>query len=220
MRTNFMHPLTSSLKFALFLSFSFTTTSAARHLPLPKATTVDLLSLLGPTDRTSKIDPRVARDLWSCLKFLVPFNRTSDFSGAGLVNRRSTLEEVFGSGGGGRNRESVENELVWWPPEAVLELARLSVDSGGNPDVVYLALDPTPISVPDIEGSKECKCELTRTPYGRHFIHEELNAYMKFLFELIVSRGPSVGLNVSLNRYDFFHGHLFLAKETGRLGIL
>jgi hypothetical protein len=27
-------------------------------------------------------------------------------------------------------------------------------------------------------------------------------------------------LNVSLSRYDLFHGHLFLASESGRLGIL
>ncbi|GKD53032.1 hypothetical protein Tco_1286419, partial [Tanacetum coccineum] len=67
--------------------------------------------------------------------------------------------------------------------------------------------------VPDVEGSNECKCELTRTPYGRRFINEELNSYMEFLFNLIVARGPRVGLNVTLNRYDFFHGHLFIAAE-------
>jgi len=43
---------------------------------------------------------------------------------------------------------------------------------------------------------------------------------MQFLFELIVDRGPSVGLDVTLNRFDLFHGHLFLAKNSGRLGIL
>lgn len=49
---------------------------------------------------------------------------------------------------------------------------------------------------------------------------QELNLYLRFLFELIVSRGPDVGFDVSLTRYDLFHGHLFLAKDTGRLGIL
>ncbi|KDO56226.1 hypothetical protein CISIN_1g037557mg, partial [Citrus sinensis] len=48
----------------------------------------------------------------------------------------------------------------------------------------------------------------------------DLNSYLRYLFDLIVTRGPSVGLDVSLNRYDLFHGHLFLAVETGRLGIL
>lgn len=104
--------------------------------------------------------------------------------------------------------------------------------------------------MPDVEGCQENKCGLTRTPYGRRFISEvciilrrvfffflykfsfyvnhyhfvvksqELNSYIKFLFELIVARGPSVGFNVSLNRYDLFHGHVFIARETGRLGIL
>ncbi|RVW31594.1 hypothetical protein CK203_091130 [Vitis vinifera] len=74
--------------------------------------------------------------------------------------------------------------------------------------------------VPDVEGSKEFRCELTRTPYGRRFINEELNSYLEFLFELIAARGPDIGLNASLSRYDFFHGHLFLARETGKLGIL
>lgn len=109
--------------------------------------------------------------------------------------------------------------------------------------------------MPDVEGCKEFRCELTRTPYGRRFINEvclpitilfalllqfmilvspfisdlvvvflfnlqELNSYLKFLFELIAARGPDVGINLSLSRYDFFHGHLFLARETGRLGIL
>lgn len=42
---------------------------------------------------------------------------------------------------------------------------------------------------------------------------------MEFLFKLIAERGPKVGLNVSLNRFDFFHGHLFVAAD-GRVGIL
>ncbi|KAK9054783.1 hypothetical protein SSX86_025862 [Deinandra increscens subsp. villosa] len=84
---------------------------------------------------------------------------------------------------------------------------------------VQRALDPSIIYVPDVEGSCENRCELTRTPYGWRFINQELNSYMEFLFQLIVNRGPEVGLNVSLNRFDFFHGHLFIAAD-GRLGIL
>ncbi|KAI9121851.1 hypothetical protein K1719_007241 [Acacia pycnantha] len=48
----------------------------------------------------------------------------------------------------------------------------------------------------------------------------ELNWYPKFLFDVIVDWGPSIGLNVTLNRYDLFHGHLFLAVDSGRLAIL
>ncbi|KAL0422054.1 UNVERIFIED_CONTAM: hypothetical protein Slati_3228300 [Sesamum latifolium] len=112
------------------------------------------------------------------------------------------------------------DELILSPPAHVLELARLAVDSGGDPGAIHRTLDPTTIPVPDVEGSNEDQCELTRTPYGRRFVNEGLNSYLEFLFDIIVERGPSVGLNVSLSRYDFFHGHLFLAKESGRLGIL
>ncbi|KAG5232422.1 T-box protein [Salix suchowensis] len=97
---------------------------------------------------------------------------------------------------------------------------RLALDSGGDPASIHRALDPTVLPVPDVEGCKVNRCELTRTPYGRRFINEELNSYLEFLFELIVARGPSVGFNVSLNRYDLFHGHIFIARETRRLGIL
>lgn len=110
--------------------------------------------------------------------------------------------------------------MVMWPPAPVMDLARLAVDSGGDPGAIHRALDPTMLPVPDVEGSQKSKCQLTRTPYGRRFANEEINSYFAFLFELIVARGPSVGLNVSLSRYDLFHGHLFLASETGRLGIL
>lgn len=110
--------------------------------------------------------------------------------------------------------------MIWWPPEPVLELARLAVDSGGDPAAIHRALDPTIIPVPDVEGSSDDRCQLTRTPYGRRFISEELNMYMQFLFELIVDRGPSIGFDVALNRFDLFHGHLFLSIDSGRLGIL
>lgn len=122
----------------------------------------------------------------------------------------------------GREEEEEEqrNELIWWPPRPVLELARLAVDSGGDPGAIQRALDPTIIPVPDVEGSKEVRCELSRTPYGRHFISEELNSYLEFLFELIIDRAPAIGLNLSLTRYDLFHGHLFITRDTGRIGIL
>lgn len=56
--------------------------------------------------------------------------------------------------------------------------------------------------------------------FVRNLNFQELNSYLEYLFKLIVERGPDVGLKVSLNRYDLFHGHLFIATETGRLGIL
>ncbi|XP_057961140.1 uncharacterized protein LOC131153105 [Malania oleifera] len=172
----------------------------------PKASASDLISLLGAEKQASTVNPLVANELRSCLKFLVPFSPSQ--LGTGIQGRLL-----------GASRREVD-ELVWWPPRPVLELARLAVDSGGDPGAIHLTLDPTVIPVPDVEGSKENKCELTRTPYGRRFINEELNSYIKFLFELIAARGPSIGLNVSLSRYDLFHGHLFIASDSRRLGIL
>lgn len=139
-----------------------------------------------------------------------PYNQT-------LESRRSLGSKIsFSSHRSGKDID----DLILSPPEPVLELARLAVDSGADPGAIQRALDPTIIPVPDIEGSNEDRCELTRTPYGRLFINEELNSYLEFLFKVIVERGPSVGLNVSLSRYDFFHGHLFLAANSGRIGIL
>ncbi|KAL5135957.1 ATP-dependent Clp protease proteolytic subunit-related protein 3, chloroplastic [Glycine soja] len=215
------HP-SVSFRLALFLSFSLTASSSLPPLPvfskryapssslIPKATPSDLLSLLGSKPQSSAVNPEVARDLKSCFKFLVPFSPVHP------RHRKLGLGRPKLTGPTRRDK----NKLIWWPPEPVLELARLAVDSGGDPAAIHRLLDPTIIQVPDCEGSKDERCELTRTPYGRRFICEELNLYLQFLFELIVDRGPSVGLDVTLNRFDLFHGHLFLALDSGRLGIL
>ncbi|KAG4913912.1 hypothetical protein AAZX31_19G219300 [Glycine max] len=211
-----------SFQFAPLLSFSLTALSLpplpvfskryspSSSSPIPKATPSHLLSLLGSKTQSSAVNPVVARGLKSCFKFLVPFSPVQPrHRKLGLGLPKLTVPS---------QRE--ENELIWWPPEPVLELARLAVDSGGDPAAIHRLLDPTIIPVPDCEGSKEERCELTRTRYGRRFVCEELNLYLQFLFELIVDRGPSVGLDVALNRFDLFHGHLFLALDSGRLGIL
>lgn len=179
----------------------------------PKATATDLLNILGPIEQSSSVNTQLAQQLWSCFKFLVPYGQLSTQSKS---NRRALSSSGKSDDG---DRENVEDR-VWFPPPPVMELARLVVDSGGDPDPVHRALDPIPVTVPDVEGSTDFRCELTRTPYGRRFINEELNSYLEFLFEVIIERGPSVGLNVSLSRYDLFHGHLFIAVESGRLGIL
>lgn len=182
--------------------------------PKSKASASDLLSVLGTPQQASSINTYEAQQLRSCFKFLVPFSPTQSGPDPVVRSARRTLVSWPDF------RKKEENELVWWPPAPVMELARLAVDSGGDPAAIELALDPTIIPVPDIEGSKENRCKLTRTPYGWRFISEELNSYLEFLFEIIAVRGPNVGLNVSLNRYDFFHGHIFLATDSGRLGIL
>ncbi|KAL8155521.1 uncharacterized protein LOC141664825 [Apium graveolens] len=218
MRSALHHHPSLSLTFLFSLSLAAgaitsTNPNSKRHFlrqfkPKSSATTSDLLSLLASPQQASSVNAYTARQLKSCFKFIVPFDPTP---------KPDPGRRVLA--GGGRSEEE-ENEAVWWPPVAVMELARIAVDSGGDVGAIQRALDPAIITVPDIEGSKENRCELTRTPYGRHFISEDLNSYLEFLFNLIVVRGPEVGLNVSLNRYDFFHGHIFLASDSGRLGIL
>ncbi|KAM7278902.1 hypothetical protein ACFE04_006036 [Oxalis oulophora] len=215
-----------SLRFTFFLSLSLATATSSPLLLIfpssqnnkpPKATTKDLLSLLDPTNNHTTINPLVSQQLKSCFKFIVPFSPPNPNPFSFNDDRDPPRELLIAPK---LDEEERENQLVWWPPEPVLDLARLAFDSGGNPDSIHRIIDPTIIPVPDCEGSIENRCHLTRTPFGRHFISEELNSYLEFLFKLIVDRGPSIGLNVSLNRYDFFHGHMFIATDTGRLGIL
>ncbi|PIA44427.1 hypothetical protein AQUCO_01700195v1 [Aquilegia coerulea] len=212
----------SSSSSFLFRQTTFSSSDSSSITKIPKASAADLLSLLGTKEQASKINSKESSQLKSCLKFLVPFTPNSyekhSIRRKGIFDndRRSTVEILFD-----QNRSvQKENELIWWPPAPVLELARLAMDSGGDPGAIHRTLDPTVLPVPDVEGSKKERCELTRTPYGRRFINEELNSYLAFLFQLIAARGPAVGLNVSLSRYDFFHGHLFIATDSRRLGIL
>ncbi|KAF7006831.1 hypothetical protein CFC21_021834 [Triticum aestivum] len=188
--------------------------SAASSSPRPSPRTVaaDLLAVLAGSRAAARVPAREASRLSSCLRFLSPANPASVPSAYPWRGSRKVLLEGCDA--------AEADAMVMWPPAPVLELARLAVDSGGDPGAIHRLLDPTMLPVPDIEGTKKSKCHLTRTPYGRHFADEEINSYFAFLFELIAARGPLVGLNVSLNRYDLFHGHLFLASGTGRLGIL
>lgn len=208
-----------SLRFTVFLSLSLSVTPFAlspnynKQSPISKATPSDLLNLLGSKSQASAVNPSSAKELKSCFKFLVPFNPIR--SNVQCSSRRSLRSSGFGN----RSRRE-EDELVWWPPASVLELARLAVDSGGDPGAIHRTLDPAVIPIPDIHGSKRHKCELTRTPYGRRFISEEFNSYIQFLFELIVARSAAMGLGITLSRFDLFHGHLFISHDNNRLGIL
>ncbi|PON39477.1 T-box protein [Parasponia andersonii] len=215
--------------FSLSLSTAYSFSSSSSSSPVffkpfslssrpkaPKATPSDILTLLGDTRRASTVDPSVANELNSCFKFLAPFTP----NGLKMVPQSCSHRKSLCFNTNGARTRTEENELIWWPPQSVLDLARFAFDSRQNTEAFHLALDPTVIPVPDVEGSKEDRCQLTRTPYGFRFISEEFNSYLEFLFDLIVARAPAVGLNVSLNRYDFFHGHLFLDTDSGRLGIL
>ncbi|KAF0907673.1 hypothetical protein E2562_020445 [Oryza meyeriana var. granulata] len=182
--------------------------------PSPRAVAADLLSVLAGPGAAARVPAEESARLRSCLRFLSPVLPAAAAAAEGPSWRGARKVLVEGC-------DAAEaNGMVMWPPAPVMELARIAVDSGGDPGAIHRALDPTMLPVPDVQEAQKNKCQLTRTPYGRRFANKEINSYLAFLFELIVARGPSVGLNVSLSRYDFFHGHLFLASGTGRLGIL
>uniref|UniRef100_A0A0R0F279 Uncharacterized protein n=1 Tax=Glycine max TaxID=3847 RepID=A0A0R0F279_SOYBN len=208
-----------SFQFAPLLSFSLTALSLpplpvfskryspSSSSPIPKATPSHLLSLLGSKTQSSAVNPVVARGLKSCFKFLVPFSPVQPrHRKLGLGLPKLTVPS---------QRE--ENELIWWPPEPVLELARLAVDSGGDPAAIHRLLDPTIIPHRYLIVKDQRKSAVSSPELAMADASFELNLYLQFLFELIVDRGPSVGLDVALNRFDLFHGHLFLALDSGRL---
>ncbi|KAL6582603.1 hypothetical protein OROMI_004681 [Orobanche minor] len=68
--------------------------------------------------------------------------------------------------------------------------------------------------------AKEFRMLKDQTKIDVNLLELLMGGNLSIRVEIIVERGPSVGLNISLSRYDLFHGHLFLAKESGRLGIL
>ncbi|KAG0483468.1 hypothetical protein HPP92_011552 [Vanilla planifolia] len=199
--------LPSIPKFPFNLSIKPRCSSYSSSSPSQKLA-ADLLSLLGSAHEAARIPKDEASQLKSCLLFLVP---PTSHPSNGILE---VSEEL-------RGRElSKEDERVWWPPASVMELARIAVDSGGDPGSIQRALDPTMLSVPDCEGLQKDKCQLTRTTYAHRFVDKGLNSYFEFLFEFIVERASSMGVNLLLSRYDLFHGHLFLARNSGRLGIL
>jgi hypothetical protein len=64
---------------------------------------------------------------------------------------------------GARSRRE-EYELIWWPPELVLELACLAVDSGGDPATIHRVLDPTIIAVSFVLYFFSCSFYLRECP--------------------------------------------------------
>lgn len=135
-----------SFKFAFFFSLSLAASYTVTSTPtfysfrkiklraspsVPKASVADLLALLGPPQQALAVNSQEARQLRSCFKFLVPFSPTP--------NRRSLSDH--------RRSINQQNELIWWPPAPVMELARIAVDSGGDTASVQRTLDPTVIPV-------------------------------------------------------------------------
>ncbi|KAK9828362.1 hypothetical protein WJX74_010946 [Apatococcus lobatus] len=68
----------------------------------------------------------------------------------------------------------------------------------------------------DIERSHSHHCMLTLRPFGYHFRNQSLNQLMASLFDQIPLAVRRSGLpEVSLDRFDLFHAHLFIADEIG-----
>ncbi|KAL5996129.1 hypothetical protein ACLOJK_026202 [Asimina triloba] len=156
-----------------FLSFS--SIKPTKTPSSPKTASSDLLSLLGSLEQAARINRQEAESFRSCLRFLVPFSPEK--------SEKSPLRGLEPTNGRRRLTYADEDALVWWPPEPVMELARLAVDSGGDPDAIYRAIDPTMLTVPDVDGCKKDRCTLTRTPYGR-FHAKEYPAYDKEVFPI------------------------------------
>ncbi|KAH9299120.1 hypothetical protein KI387_030802, partial [Taxus chinensis] len=179
----------------------------------PAKIAAKLVALLGSEEEAATVEPDLAKELLSCLRFLVPHAAAYPEPLSvwrGFESRKWTVPF----------KDKRINELIWWPPSAVMEVARSAVECGGDPAVIQQALNPTLYQVPDVENCTEYKCQLAKTTFGQRFLNKELNLYMAFLFETIAALSPFSGFNISLNRYDLFHGHLFVASNTGRLGIL
>eukprot|EP00249_Psilotum_nudum_P017567 c26391_g1_i1 orf=80-1279(+) len=175
-----------------------------------------LLALLGGEEQAASVNASLSKQLLSRVRFLVPNPASRPGSALEETKASSSLLEVDGLSAGPPAME----KLIQWPPLGVSELARQTVEWGGDPSLVLKTLGSTLYVIPDVEGANEQKCQLAKDSNGRRFENKELNQYMAFLFEAIAALAPSVGLNVSLNRFDLFHGHMFLATGTGRLGIL
>lgn len=190
------------------------------------STASSLLALLGGNQKARSVDPVVAREILPYLRFLVPpdlpqFHSPLRLHGSLLRSLQPLLHHKIVSRKPFLWREeTLVNNLIHWPPPVVADLARKAVEWNGDASVILNSLSEERHLVPDVEGANEQHCQLTKYTNGQRFVKEELNHYFAFLFEAIAALAPSVGFNVSLDRFDLFHGHLFLANETGRLGIL
>ncbi|KAG6558122.1 hypothetical protein Mapa_000303 [Marchantia paleacea] len=175
----------------------------------------DLFALFGGEEAESSVELSRAKELRACVRSLVPSSPFLEAEPQGIVGYEYLQLEV-----GGENLSNDVGRLINSPPAAVLQLARSCVEWGGDLSIVLNQLESSTYPVPDVEQIDEDSCSLTKFDFGRRFRNTEINEYLTFLFRTIEKLAPSVGLNISLSRYDLFHGHMFTAHDTGRLGIL
>ena len=147
-------PLSLKLAFTISLAVSFSVsccassssssphTSSARS---PQAVAADLLSVLAGPRAAARVPVAEASRLHACLRFLAPANLTTAPKVSSWSRGGPWKFLLEGCDAGAAEAD----EMVMWPPAPVLELARLAVDSGGDPGAIHRALDPTmlPVSV-------------------------------------------------------------------------
>ena len=145
--------LSLKLAFTLSLAVSFSVSCCASSssssprtsASSPEGVAADLLSVLGGPRAAARVPTAEASRLRACLRFLAPANPTTapKVSSWSRGGPRKFLLERCDAG------TAEADEMVMWPPAPVLELARLAVDSGGDPGAIHRALDPTmlPVSV-------------------------------------------------------------------------
>lgn len=79
-------------------------------------------------------------------------------------------------------------------------------------------LQPARCSLPDIQNSTGARCQLGRQPWAYSFADARLSAFAAALFVAIVQGWAGAAKQLGapppqLNRFDLFHGHLFIANE-------
>lgn len=147
MATGVFPSISLKLTFAVAFSLSLAAFSSSRNVhfvpkislksslssssPYPRDLAADILSLLGSQRDAARIPVEEADEIRSCLRFLAPFVNLPE-----RPNRRELLADI-----------EEEDEMVRWPPPPVMELARLAVDSGGDPASIQRSLDPTVLKV-------------------------------------------------------------------------
>jgi hypothetical protein len=144
------------LKLAFAISLAVSVSCCASHpssatSPSPQAVAADLLAVLAGPRAAARVPAVEATRLRSCIRFLSPLGpaapKARSFRDA---SSRKVLLEGWNAAGA--------DEMVMWPPAPVMDLARLAVDSGGDPGAIHRALDPTvlPVSVPLAPFARSC----------------------------------------------------------------
>eukprot|EP00879_Flechtneria_rotunda_P005673 GHRR01005972.1.p1 GENE.GHRR01005972.1~~GHRR01005972.1.p1 ORF type:complete len:456 (+),score=150.16 GHRR01005972.1:145-1512(+) len=80
------------------------------------------------------------------------------------------------------------------------------------------SLAPERKPLPDVQGSAAAHCQLGRQPWAHAFCDTALSAFVAALFLSIVHGRMQLAHQLgaaapSLDRFDFFHGHIFTAKN-------